>query len=99
MCWIVGRGGAVYLTTDGTRFMRLPFPEMVDLVAVTATDDRNAIVSAADGRSWQTTDQGRTWSGGNCSNSQLPTSNPISKHTLRCQMQLRFGSWRLEIGS
>jgi photosystem II stability/assembly factor-like uncharacterized protein len=64
VCWIVGRGGAVYLTTDGARFMRLPFPEMVDLVSVTATDDRHAAVLAADGRSWQTSDQGLTWSMG-----------------------------------
>jgi Putative zinc-finger len=62
VCWIVGRRGAVYLTTDGARFMRLPFPEIVDLVSVTATDDRRAAVSAADGRSWQTSDQGVTWS-------------------------------------
>src|SRR5688572_15046015 len=58
VCWIVGRLGAVYLTTDGARFTRLPFPEMVDLVSVTATDDRRASVSTADGRSWQTSDQG-----------------------------------------
>jgi hypothetical protein len=61
VCWIVGRRGAVYVTTDGTRFTRVPFPEMADLVAVTATDDRSAIVSASDGRSWATSDQGRTW--------------------------------------
>jgi hypothetical protein len=61
VCWIVGRRGAVYVTTDGPRFTRVPFPEMADLVAVTATDDRSAIVSASDGRSWATSDQGRTW--------------------------------------
>jgi hypothetical protein len=61
VCWLVGRRGAVYVTTDGRRFTRVPFPEMADLVAVTATDDRNATVSAADGRSWATSDQGRTW--------------------------------------
>jgi len=64
VCWIVGRRGAVYVTTDGMRFMRVPFPEMSDLVAVTATDERTATVSGADGRSWSTTDQGRTWSAG-----------------------------------
>jgi hypothetical protein len=61
VCWIVGRGGAVYLTTNATRFVRIVFPEMVDLVAVTATDDRIAVVTAADGRAWVTSDQGRTW--------------------------------------
>lgn len=64
VCWIVGRRGAVYVTTDGLRFMRVPFPEMSDLVAVTATDERTATVSSADGRSWTTTDQGRMWSAG-----------------------------------
>jgi hypothetical protein len=62
VCWIVGRGGAVYLTTDGTRFQRLPSPDMTDLVGVTAVDDRTATVSSADGRIWRTTDQGRSWS-------------------------------------
>jgi hypothetical protein len=61
VCWLVGRGGAVFLTTDGMRFVRISFPEAVDLVAVSATDDRTATVTAADGRSWRTADQGRTW--------------------------------------
>lgn len=61
VCWIVGHRGAVFLTTDGTRFRRLPFPEMLDLVSVVANGDRIAIVTSADGRSWQTTDQGATW--------------------------------------
>jgi hypothetical protein len=34
------------------------------LISVTATDDRTAVVSAADGRSWQTSNQGLTWSVG-----------------------------------
>jgi hypothetical protein len=62
VCWIVGRRGAVYVTTDGVRFERLPFPEAADLVAVTALDDRTATISTADGKSWRTVDQGRTWS-------------------------------------
>jgi hypothetical protein len=61
VCWIVGARGAVYLTTDGTRFMRLPFTEMVDLTSVFATDALTATVSSVDGRSWRTSDQGRTW--------------------------------------
>jgi len=61
VCWIVGARGAVYLTTDGTRFVRLPFTEMVDLASVFATDALSATVSSADGRSWRTTDGGRSW--------------------------------------
>ena len=62
VCWVVGQRGAVYVTTDGPRFVRLPFPETADLVSVTAIDDRSATVSAADGRSWHTTNQGLSWS-------------------------------------
>lgn len=62
VCWFVGARGAVYLTTDGSRFVRMPFTEMVDLTSVFATDALTATVSSADGRSWRTTDQGKTWS-------------------------------------
>jgi len=41
--------------------MRLPFTEMVDLTAVFATDALVATVSSADGRSWRTSDGGKTW--------------------------------------
>lgn len=61
VCWIVGAGGAIYVTTDGTRFVRLPFTEMVDLTAVFAVDALSATVSSADGRSWRTSNLGKTW--------------------------------------
>ena len=61
-CWIVGRAGTIFLTTDGRRFARVPFPEVVDLIRVSASDDRNATVTAADGRTFRTNDQGATWS-------------------------------------
>lgn len=59
--WTVGRAGVVMLSTDGRTFLRLPFPETVDLAAVTATDERRATVTTADGRVFQTADGGRTW--------------------------------------
>jgi len=59
--WRVGRAGLVQLATDGRTFTRLPFPEAVDLTAVTATDESHAVVTAADGRTFQTADGGRTW--------------------------------------
>lgn len=59
--WLVGRAGMVQLATDGRTFARVPFPEAVDLTAVTATDERHAIVITADGRTFQTADGGRTW--------------------------------------
>lgn len=59
--WRVGRAGLVQLATDGRTFTRLVFPEAVDLTAVTATDESHAVVTAADGRAFQTADGGRTW--------------------------------------
>lgn len=59
--WLVGRRGAIFVTTDGTRFERVPFIEPVDLVSVVAIDDRQATVTAADGRTFRTSDRGGTW--------------------------------------
>ena len=61
VCWVVGRGGAVLLTSDASRWERKSFPEPVDLVAVQATDERNATVTTADGRVFRTSDGGATW--------------------------------------
>lgn len=59
--WAVGPEGMVLLATDGRTFARLPFPEVLDLTAVTARDERTAMVTADDGRTFQTVDGGRTW--------------------------------------
>ena len=61
VCWVVGRGGVVLLSTDGRSFSRVPFPEMTDLSAVQAADGRSASVTTADGRRFTTTDAGATW--------------------------------------
>jgi len=61
VCWLVGRAGAVLLSTDGRRFVRLPSPSPTDLVAVQATDARSAIVTEAGGRTYRTSDAGTTW--------------------------------------
>lgn len=62
ICWIVGRSGTVLLTTNGQQFVRLPFPNNADLVAVRPTDAGTATVTTADRRSFRTTDGGRSWS-------------------------------------
>jgi hypothetical protein len=59
--WLVGRGGLVLLATDGTNFTRLPFPEAVDLTAVSSSQLRAAVVTTADGRVFRTENAGRTW--------------------------------------
>lgn len=61
VCWLVGRGGIVLLTTNGATFKRVPFPEPADLVAASAADGRSAMVTTADGRTFRTSDGGSTW--------------------------------------
>jgi hypothetical protein len=61
VCWVVGRGGVVLLSTDGRTWRRVAFPEMTDLSAVRAVDARTASVSTADGRIFSTSDGGLTW--------------------------------------
>jgi hypothetical protein len=62
VCWLVGRGGAILLLTDGVRWTRIGFPEPVDLPAVRAVDALRASVTTADGRTFTTSDGGVTWS-------------------------------------
>lgn len=62
VCWLVGRAGVVLVTTDASHFTRLAVPEALDLSTVHATDALNATVMAVDGRSFVTTDGGKTWS-------------------------------------
>lgn len=59
--WLVGKQGLVLLSTDGKTFRRLPFPDTRDLTAVQATSDFAATVTAADGRTFATSDAGTTW--------------------------------------
>ena len=61
VCWLVGRAGAIYLTTDGLRFIRVPFRERTDFISIQATDGRRATVVTTDGRTMRTDDQGATW--------------------------------------
>jgi hypothetical protein len=61
VCWLVGPGGIVLLTTDGRSWRRIPFTEQVDLIAITATDDMTATVITADGRTFLTVNRGGSW--------------------------------------
>jgi len=61
ICWLVGRGGLVLVSTNGQTWRRVPFLEAVDLISIRASDGANATVTAADGRSFATTDAGQTW--------------------------------------
>ena len=61
VCWIVGRAGSMFRSTDRQTWQRVTFPEAVDLSGVTATDARTATVVTADGRTFATADGGMTW--------------------------------------
>lgn len=61
VCWLVGRTGSIYVTTDGLRFVRVPFPDRPDFVSIQATDGRRATVVTIDGRTMRTDDQGANW--------------------------------------
>jgi Photosynthesis system II assembly factor YCF48 len=61
VCWLVGSRGIILLSTDGSTWKHVAFPDPIDLVSVRATDDKTATVTAADGRSFETTDGGTTW--------------------------------------
>jgi photosystem II stability/assembly factor-like uncharacterized protein len=60
-CWLVGPGGIIVLSTDGLTWQRVPFREGMDLTSIRASDAVNATVLTADGRTFITTDGGKTW--------------------------------------
>jgi len=61
VCWLVGRVGAIFLTTNGKDWKRIHPPLMADFTAVTAQDASSAVVTATDGRRFATTDGGSHW--------------------------------------
>ena len=61
VCWLVGQRGLVLVSTDGRTFARVSTPVEADLVGIHASDARIAVVTAGDGRVFQTDDGGRTW--------------------------------------
>lgn len=61
VCWVVGRGGVITRTIDGTTWTPRPSPTALDLVGVEATDADSALVSTVSGERFRTTDGGVTW--------------------------------------
>jgi hypothetical protein len=61
VCWLVGPGGLVLVSTDGRTFARVSTPVEADLVGIHASDARTSVATAGDGRVFQTDDGGRTW--------------------------------------
>jgi len=64
VCWLVGPRGLVLLSIDGRTWQRVTFADAIDLTAVRASDALNATVTASDGRTFVTSDGGRTWRNG-----------------------------------
>ncbi len=62
VCWLVGTGGTVALTTDARTWRQLspPTPD-ANLTSVEASDARTATVRDTQGRAYRTTDGGATW--------------------------------------
>lgn len=61
VCWLVGRDGVVWRSTDDATFARRPFPLTIALVTVEAQDATRAVVTSDDGRVFATADGGVTW--------------------------------------
>src|SRR5579871_167244 len=61
VCWIVGRGGTILRTVDGTQWEKVNSPTSLDFTAVVAQGADAAIVTAQDSSRWATSDGGSTW--------------------------------------
>jgi hypothetical protein len=62
ICWLVGSGGVIVLTTDAKDWKRISPPASADFVAIAAEGASNATVTTADGRQFSTSDGGVHWS-------------------------------------
>ena len=61
VCWFAGARGTVMRVIDGRTVAPVPFPQPLNLTAVTAIDADRATVTTAAGQSFTTTDAGATW--------------------------------------
>jgi len=61
ICWLVGRAGAIFRTSDGTNWKKIPPPASVDLAEVNATDASTAMVTVAGGQKYSTENAGKIW--------------------------------------
>jgi hypothetical protein len=61
VCWVVGAAGTILRTVDGEKWEKVASPVETDLHSVSARDAANASVITADGKTYVTSDGGRTW--------------------------------------
>jgi len=60
-CWLVGEGGAILLTQDGSHWSKIPPPVPANFVSVTAKSVSSAIITTSDGQKFTTSDGGKKW--------------------------------------
>lgn len=61
ICWLVGRDGTIVLTSDGKHWRKIEPPVSLDLVGIAAENALVAVVTAADGRKFTTSNGGKAW--------------------------------------
>jgi Photosynthesis system II assembly factor YCF48 len=61
ICWLVGEGGTILRTTNGTHWKTITPPDETVIVRVEATDALTATVTTLDGRRFSTSDGGKSW--------------------------------------
>lgn len=61
VCWVVGRSGTIVRTVDGEHWELVPSPTRDNLVGVAAQSADDAIVRAAGGQNFATSDGGASW--------------------------------------
>lgn len=61
VCWVVGRAGIVFRTTNGSKWKQVAPPVALDLTAIRAFDAEHATVTTADGSNYLTKNGGKSW--------------------------------------
>ncbi len=61
VCWLVGRNGLILLTRDAKTWTRIPAPDQVDFVGISAKDASSATVTSASGAKFSTKNAGKSW--------------------------------------
>jgi hypothetical protein len=62
ICWVVGRGGTVLLTTDGgDHWLKISAPSTDDITTVFGVDAQQATITTAKNNSYKTTNGGTSW--------------------------------------
>lgn len=61
VCWAVGRGGVIIRSVSGEPWKQIGSPVEEDLVSIEARDAQNATVRTRSGKTYATSDGGRTW--------------------------------------